>query len=173
MLAQQSNCACSVTFDCPTGSGKRGHRLFSLASSPAPSEEHRSYFLCPGRGKGQSCGRSVVKLYLADGSFSCRNCCRLSCACQSEPTWDRAARRAYTIRERLGGTAGIYTPFPRKPKGMWWRTYNRLADQAFEAADIAERAILGRTPGQKGGVARPSSHLPVVECRSLPASHIR
>jgi hypothetical protein len=75
----------------------------------------------------------------------CRHCCGLTYTSQREQPWDRAARRADKIRERLGGSPGIYTTFPLKPKGMWWRTYDRLADQAFEAAEMAEQAIRGRS----------------------------
>jgi hypothetical protein len=38
----------------------------------------------------------------------------------------RALHKAQSIRKRLGGSANMTTPFPEKPKGMHWRTYERL-----------------------------------------------
>lgn len=104
----------------------------------------RPLFICPGRVNGVPCGRRAVKLYGAGRYFLCRSCYRLPYACQREQLWDRKARSAGKIRRRLGGEPGIYCSFPEKPKGMWWRTYDSLADQAFEAAAAAEAAILGR-----------------------------
>jgi hypothetical protein len=36
------------------------------------------------------------------------------------------------IRRRLGGSASLCEPFPAKPKGLQWRTYQRLKMQAAE-----------------------------------------
>ena len=43
------------------------------------------------------------------------------------------------IRQRLGGDPGMATVFPKKPKGMWQRTYARLCEQAFEAEMVADQ----------------------------------
>ena len=56
----------------------------------------------------------------------------------------RAASRALKIRQRLGAKGGIDEPFPLKPKGMHWTTYERLRHQdehltKFWAASMWER----------------------------------
>ncbi len=38
----------------------------------------------------------------------------------------RAVHRAQDIRRRLGASANRMEPFPEKPKGMHWRTYERF-----------------------------------------------
>ncbi len=82
----------------------------------------RPWFLCPARG----CGRRVAILY-GGSIFACRHCYRLAYPSQREVAYDRAARRADKIRERLGWEQGISNPKGwRKPKGMHWRTFARL-----------------------------------------------
>ena len=44
----------------------------------------------------------------------------------------RPTRTQY-IRTSLGGSPSLAEPFPEKPKGMWWRTYWRLREEAQEA----------------------------------------
>jgi hypothetical protein len=101
----------------------------------------RPYFICPGVVNGISCGRRVAKLHGSGRFFLCRHCYRLAHASQSEGGWDRALRRANKIRQRLGGDPGMAAPFPKKPKGMWQRTYQRLRDEAFEAEMLADEAF--------------------------------
>ena len=81
----------------------------------------RVWWRCPAAG----CGRRVAVLY-GCGVFACRHCHRLAYRCQRESDDDRAARRADTIRRRLGWEPGILNGEGRKPKGMHWRTYERL-----------------------------------------------
>jgi hypothetical protein len=88
----------------------------------------RAWFRCPARG----CGRRVAILYGA-GIFACRHCHRLAYLSQRIATWNRALRSAQAIRQRLGGTANMYDPFPEKPKGMHWQTYQELRRQHDDA----------------------------------------
>jgi len=97
----------------------------------------RAWFLCPAHG----CGRRVAVLY-GGSVFACRHCHKLAYACQRETDDDRAMRRADTIRRRLGWRAGIANPKGGKPKGMHWRTFERLTAEhdAFANASWAGMA---------------------------------
>jgi hypothetical protein len=102
----------------------------------------RPYFICPGVVNGTACGRRVAKLYGPGRYFLCRHCYRLAYACQSEDAMNRSVRQANKIRLRLGGNGGMSSPFPPRPKGMWRRTYERLREQAFDAQERADDALL-------------------------------
>jgi len=104
----------------------------------------RPYFVCPGVVNGKACGRRVAKLYRHGRYFLCRHCYRLAYASQSEGELDRALRRANTIKQRLGGEPGLAYPFPKRPKGMWRRTYERLHQETFKIEMHAEEAIEAR-----------------------------
>ncbi len=83
----------------------------------------RAWFRCPAAG----CGRRVALLYLGSaGIFACRHCYRLAYPSEQETADDRATRQADKIRERLGWDAGILNWKGGKPKGMHWRTFERL-----------------------------------------------
>jgi hypothetical protein len=83
----------------------------------------RVWFLCPASG----CARRVALLYLGgSGIFACRHCYSLVYASQRETGDERAARRADKIRDRLGWEPGILNGEGYKPKGMHWRSFERL-----------------------------------------------
>jgi hypothetical protein len=89
----------------------------------------RPWFVCPGAG----CGRRVAILYGEGRYFLCRHCYDLVYESQRENEMHRALRREQTIRENLGGSANMTEPFPEKPKGMHWKTYERLWWEHHEA----------------------------------------
>lgn len=75
--------------------------------------------------------------------------CLLTCNALNYPsTWetsgDRAERRADKIRARQGWTPGILNGREAKPKGMLWRTYQRLVAEHDRYADIFMTAIWQR-----------------------------
>jgi hypothetical protein len=73
--------------------------------------------------------RTRCRILYGGAYFRCRRCHRLKYDTQYEPPFARAATRALKIRDRLGCRGGIGDPFPAKPKGMHWRTYERLQAQ--------------------------------------------
>jgi hypothetical protein len=93
-------------------------------------------------GEEIACGRRVAKLYRAGRYFLCRHCYRLPYASQSQDVLGRLQRRAIKARRRLGGDPGTASEFPPRPKGMWRRTYERLCEQAVEAKERADDALL-------------------------------
>lgn len=97
----------------------------------------RAWLICPAQG----CGRRVAILY-GGSVFACRHCHKLAYECQRETLGDRAMRRADSIRRRLGWGAGIANPEGGKPKGMHWRTYQRLITeyQSYANASWADTA---------------------------------
>jgi len=86
----------------------------------------RAYFRC-------KCRKRVVKLYSAGKYFLCRHCYYLPYSSKNESQWDRALRQRSKQRQRLSGNAGLEAYMAQKPKGMWWRTYYRLQERAYEA----------------------------------------
>jgi len=87
----------------------------------------RVWFLCPARG----CSRRVAVLY-GGSIFACRHCYNLAYDSQREQPYSRALGRAQAINVKLGGHPG--GDFLDKPRGMHWRTYERLFRE-FEAAE--------------------------------------
>ncbi len=96
----------------------------------------RHWWLCP------SCGRRVAILYGPGQHYACRHCWNLAYSSQRETADDRAARRADRIRRRLGWHVGILNPKGWKPKGMQWRTFERLTAEhdAYVGASLAGMA---------------------------------
>lgn len=89
----------------------------------------RAWFLCPANG----CGRRVAVLYLGGSIFACRHCYQLAYDSQREQPYQRALSRAQNIRTKLGGHPGLGYPFPAKPKGMHWRSYEHWRVKANQA----------------------------------------
>jgi hypothetical protein len=103
----------------------------------------RPWFRC------NACSRRVALIYGADDQFACRRCCKLSYASQHEPLAQRGLQRAQKIRTQLGGDPDIFEFFPLKPKGMHWKTYDRLRSSHDVAAKRCPTALekwLGRRP---------------------------
>lgn len=101
----------------------------------------RPYFVCPGIVNGVACRRQVVKLYCARRYYLCRHCYRLTHASRNEDRCDRALRRANKIRMRLGGEPGYEAMIPRRPRGMWRKTYDRLFKAVIDNETLADERL--------------------------------
>jgi hypothetical protein len=100
----------------------------------------RPWFRCAVHSNGRYCGRRVAKLYAAGELFACRHCYGLAYESQQEPMHQRGLGKAQKIRMQMGGSQNMFEPFPDKPKGMHWLTYDRLRS----ACDVAEtRSTMG------------------------------
>lgn len=108
-----------------------------LTSTPCHFGGQRPWWHCP------RCHRRVALLYLLE-SVACRRCFDLAYRSERESGIDRAVRRADKIRDRLRWEPGILNGHGFKPKGMHWRTYERLVAEHDLYANGAVRAMVSR-----------------------------
>jgi hypothetical protein len=113
---------------------------FPVVWTPCRFGGNRPWFVCSVYANGTYCGRQIAKLYQTGRLFACRHCSRLAYACQQESGHLRGLWKAQKIRMRLGGSANMLEDFPAKPKGMHWRSYERLR-RAHDAAQA--RSTIG------------------------------
>ncbi len=81
----------------------------------------RLWFSCPG------C-LTRCRVLFGGARFRCRRCHGVRYRSQGETRADRATRGMFKIVQRLYPKAEI-NDLPPKPKGMHWRTYERLAER--------------------------------------------
>ncbi len=80
---------------------------------------NRAWFICP------SCGRRCAILY-GGKYYRCRKCYDLRYSTQNMDSLSRALDKITKIKNRIfDSSLGI----PLKPKGMHWKTYNRLIEE--------------------------------------------
>jgi hypothetical protein len=115
------------------GEKRESDYWIQLETTPQPFGGRRWWFICP------RTGLRAAKLYLPTGAFTfaSRRAYRLAYACQREPAHDRASRRAFKLRGKLGAEGGIGDHIS-KPKWMRWRTYDRKLDEIFAAEWVVE-----------------------------------
>jgi len=115
----------------------------TLDWTPCPFGGQRPWFLCP----TENCGKRVAILYQDGHHFACRHCQQLAYSSQRENPIDRNLRRARKINLKLGSRADSIHSSPDKPKGMRWRTYQGLLNDANAATLRAMRAVLSQAHG--------------------------
>jgi hypothetical protein len=86
----------------------------------------------------------AAKLYLPNGAFTfaSRQTYRLVYHSQREAPHDRALRRAFKLRGKLGAEGGIGDYVP-KPKWMRWPTYDRKLEEIYAAEKVVDAHLLG------------------------------
>lgn len=94
----------------------------------------RAWFCCP------LCGQRAGVLYSGGSRFACRKCLRLNYKCQREGERHRMHRRSYKLRVKLGCSDSYTSKWCIKPKGMYWRTYERLREEEVYYGDLAIRS---------------------------------
>jgi hypothetical protein len=106
-----------------------------LTTTPCHLGGCRYWFRC-------DCGKRVAILYAGDSRFACRHCLNLNYQTQHLELHERLARKAHRLRDRLGFPTGFRNGGGPKPKGMHWRTFERLsanAEAAVEQCNVAAR----------------------------------
>jgi len=98
----------------------------------------RPWMLCP------CCGRRVAVLALHGSRFVCRHCHKRPYGSQQEGRLDRLYRKARKIRRKLGATGNLTEPVWRKPKGMHWRTFERLMQKEQAANGAASEELYSK-----------------------------
>lgn len=102
-------------------SGRQVSKIIELAYTPCNFGGSRAWFRCP------HCRRRSAKLYLVSGQWYCRKSLNLTYASKSLSPIDRIHRRIARLEAKLDEDG-------EKPKGMHWRTYDRIIEQ-YNAAD--------------------------------------
>ncbi len=127
-----------LTYVSGSGDNKQSiDECFDLAFTPQHFGSSRMWIVC------RSCQRRCRVLYGAE-LFRCRKCYELTYPSQYEFIRVPGLSIAETLKDKLGGEAGFVYPFPEKPKGMHWKTYQRYERVYYEAEQRMEMALMGR-----------------------------
>ena len=119
----------SIRLSYSTRDGEQVDELVGLDLTPCHFGGARTWFLCP------RCARRVGGLF-GGRRFWCRHCHGIAYAVENEDAMSRLLRRSNKLRERVKVKAGTAYPVTDKPKGMHWRTFDRIRwqIQGIEAA---------------------------------------
>ena len=118
-------------------------QYIELRARPRQFGGSQWYFLCP------YTGRDALVLWRPPGAdrFAARQRWgrQVAYGSQFETPHERALSQAHRIRTRVGGPfwAPLDMPFPPKPKGMRWATYERIAGRCERYEAICEARLSG------------------------------
>jgi hypothetical protein len=88
----------------------------------------RPYFVCPGLWTS-ICGRHVTHLYEAGFQFRCKDCHGLTYASRRASS-DQRIPHPLCFVEKVVWVNGSSVIIPKRPQGMWRKTYKRLKPTA-------------------------------------------
>jgi hypothetical protein len=94
----------------------------------------RPWWICP-----RCCRRCAIVYAFGENQFVCRICASLTYDTSQSDGFGRAARKSLERRRRLGWELG--EPFPLKPKGLHWRTWERLVAECSAAESLTHVAL--------------------------------
>ena len=120
ILELRIECQALVLMYCPSSSDAIVEQRLEIESTACRFGGQRPWFKCP------RCDRRVAVLYEFSRHFACRHCGGLAYNSQKEGVGTRAVHQADAIRKRLGWRAGVAYGPGLKPKGMHWKTFDRL-----------------------------------------------
>lgn len=108
-------------------------RTIRLDRTPCQFGGYRPWFLCP------RCGARRGVLVVFGDVLGCRGCLNLGYASEYVPDTDSAAIRLQEFERRYPGE--------KKPKRMWWRTWERILEKwdclrAKDNAAISRRLVV-------------------------------
>lgn len=124
-----------LSYSCGSGSGRaQVEQAIRLTYTEPNYGGRRWWMVCPNRGD------RCAKLYLPPGGdrFAGRKAFRLDYRIQRVAHEDRPLERLFNLQLKLGGKPGLGN-LPLRPKGMWWRTYERHLERyrALEGEAVA------------------------------------
>lgn len=132
-----TDAALSISYSRAEDDGRRhGHvDRHSITTTEAGFGGLRQWLVCP-------CGRRCRVVYVQSYGTRCRRCYRLGYQSQRESVSTRSATMARKLITRVGGDdSWDYEEFPDKPKGMHWRTYQRLEQRHWDMVRRADVAL--------------------------------
>jgi hypothetical protein len=113
-----------------------------LDVTPCHYGGERTWLRCP------HCHTRRAVLFSVDGAFACRGCHDLAYTSTREDEASACDRRIRAIADRLGsdgnGLRGFLWTMPDKPKGMHWKTYDRLASELYREHERREDVFTAR-----------------------------
>jgi hypothetical protein len=56
----------------------------------------------------------------------------------------RTLNKAYKLKEKLGGEAGLYSLIPGRPKGMHHKTYSRIVNEIYRLEGLGEQGMMDK-----------------------------
>jgi len=138
LVLQHAGVVLTYSYRVGGGDWESVRQVVTLDWTPCHYGGERPWFRCAG------CRRRVAVLCGAGQWFLCRHCYALPYGSQQETAQNRHYRKVRKIRDRLGASHNLTEPiWPwQKPKGMHWRTWERLQQQEEHAhrlvlADLA------------------------------------